>query len=188
MRKIKLLMHVSLDGFVAGPNGEMDWIRVDEDMFDYVESLTDSADVNLFGRTTYQMMEGYWPTAGEQPGASKHDIEHSRWYNNVKKIVFSYTLSAADAKDAAVVNGDVAATLDDLKQQPGKNMVVIGSAGLVWSLSQLNLIDEYWLNLNPVVLGSGKPLFNGMDKPLDLKLLASRVFSSGVIAVQYGKA
>src|SRR3954451_2063336 len=92
MRKLVLFMHVSVDGFVAGPNGEMDWIHVDEDMFDYAGEQTDNADKALYGRVTYQMMDSYWPTAGDKPNASKHDIQHSQWYNNVEKIVLSRTL------------------------------------------------------------------------------------------------
>jgi dihydrofolate reductase len=92
MRKLIFFMHTSLDGFVAGLNGEMDWIKVDEAMFDFIGTMTDQADTALYGRVTYQMMESYWPTAGEQPNASKHDIEHSRWYNKVTKIVLSKTI------------------------------------------------------------------------------------------------
>ena len=81
-------MHTSLDGFVAGPNGEMNWIYVDDALFDFVATMTDKADTALYGRVTYEMMQGYWPTAGDQPDASKHDKEHSAWYNKVPKIVF----------------------------------------------------------------------------------------------------
>ncbi|HWJ28077.1 MAG TPA: dihydrofolate reductase family protein [Flavisolibacter sp.] len=87
MRKLVLFMHVSLDGYVAGPNGEMDWITVNEDIFDYAGRRTNEADTALYGRVTYQMMEGYWPTAADHPNASKHDIEHSAWYNKLEKLV-----------------------------------------------------------------------------------------------------
>src|SRR3979409_1602991 len=92
MRKLVLFMHTSLDGFVAGPNGEMDWIKVDDEMFEYVGKRTNGADTALYGRVTYQMMEGDWPTAADRPNATKHDIEHSRWYNKVAKIVLSRTM------------------------------------------------------------------------------------------------
>ena len=89
MRKIILSQHASLDGFVAGPNGEMDWILLDDEMFDLVGSFTDAADTGLYGRVTYELMDNYWPDAGNKPNASKHDIQHSTWYNNVQKIVVS---------------------------------------------------------------------------------------------------
>src|SRR4030095_2530899 len=92
MRKLTLFMHTSLDGFVAGPKGEMDWINVDDEIFDYAGKETDRADAALYERVTYEMMEGYWPTAGDQPTATKHDIEHSRWYNSVTKIVLSRSM------------------------------------------------------------------------------------------------
>ena len=86
MRNVILLMHVSLDGFVAGPNGEMGWIHLDDGLIDYVADLTATADTALFGRVTYQMMEGYWPTAAESPTATQHDIDHARWVNPAPKI------------------------------------------------------------------------------------------------------
>src|SRR5438093_8619734 len=95
VRKVVLFMHMSLDGFVAGPNGEMDWIIVNDEMFEYAGQRTREADTALYGRVTYEMMEGYWPTAADQPGATKHDIEHSRWYNQVLKVVVSRTMKGA---------------------------------------------------------------------------------------------
>jgi dihydrofolate reductase len=131
-RKIILLEHVSLDGFLAGPNGEMDWIRVEDPaMWDDVTALTDAADTAIFGRTTYQMMEAYWPTAGDAPGASQHDIDHSRWLNSSTVIVVSRTLESArwGALGQAQVVKDTAA-LRALKEQAGANMLLIGSASV----------------------------------------------------------
>lgn len=85
-------MHVSLDGFVAGPDGEMSWIKVDQEIFDFVGERIEKTDTALYGRVTYEMMENYWPTAGDNPSASKHDLEHSKWYNNAHKIVLSRTM------------------------------------------------------------------------------------------------
>ena len=89
MRKLIISLHTTLDGFAAGPNGEMDWINVDEEMFEYAARRTNEADTALYGRVTYQMMESYWPTAGDQPNATKHDKQHSSWYNKVTKVVLS---------------------------------------------------------------------------------------------------
>ena len=85
-------MHVSLDGFVAGPKGEMDWIKLDDEMFDLVGGFTNEADTALYGRVTWEMMDNYWPTAANKPNATKHDIEHSQWYNKVDKLVLSKTM------------------------------------------------------------------------------------------------
>jgi len=92
MRKIISFMHISLDGFVAGPNGEMNWINVDQEIFDFVGKRISTGDTALYGRVTYEMMENYWPAAGAKPTATRHDIEHSKWYNNVQKVVLSKTL------------------------------------------------------------------------------------------------
>src|SRR6059058_560689 len=103
MRKLIFFMHTSLDGFVAGPNGEMNWINVDEEMFDFVATMTDQADTALYGRVTYEMMQSYWPTAGEEPNASKHDKEHSKWYNNVSKVVLSKTMQETGLQNTKVI-------------------------------------------------------------------------------------
>src|SRR5579875_70003 len=104
MRKIISFMHISLDGFVAGVNGEMDWIKVDEEIFDHVGKRISEGDTALYGRITYQMMEAYWPTAGNEPGASKHDIEHSQWYKNAHKIVLSETMKGEDVKNTTIIS------------------------------------------------------------------------------------
>src|SRR4051812_26716242 len=93
MRKLISFMHISIDGFVSGPNGELNWAKVDEELFDYIGKRIVGSDTAMYGRVTYQMMESYWPTAGQQPNASKHDIEHSKWYKNVHKVVLSNTLN-----------------------------------------------------------------------------------------------
>ena len=185
MRKVILLMHVSLDGFVAGPNGEMDWIRTDDGIWEYVDHLTANADTNLFGRVTYQMMESYWPTAAEQPTATKHDIDHARWVNSVSKVVFSKSLEKVEWKHSRLVKENVAEEITKLKQQPGKNLIIIGSPGFASTLMNLGLIDEYWLNVNPVVLGSGNPLFKGLKDRINLKLVSTKTFSSGVVGLCY---
>src|SRR6266576_972627 len=96
MRKIISFMHISLDGFVAGPNGEMDWIKVDEEIIDYGHKRISEGDTPLYGRVTYQMMKNHWPTAADKPAATRHDIEHSKWYKNVHKVVLSKTMKDED--------------------------------------------------------------------------------------------
>src|SRR5664279_3940305 len=117
MRKIVSFMHISLDGFVAGPNGEMDWIIVDEEIFDYAGDRKNEADTAIYGRVTYDMMEGYWPTAAEQPNATKHDIEHSTWYNTVNKVVLSKTMKDANLPNTKIISDNVCNEIMKLKQE-----------------------------------------------------------------------
>ena len=185
MRNLVMLEHVSLDGFVAGPQGEMDWIGVDEEMFDYTARLTDAADTAVYGRVTYQMMAYYWPTAADNPDATRHDVDHARWVNAATKIVVSRTAPDISWPGTRLVAADVERTFETLKQQAGKDLLLIGSPGLAQTLLRADLVDQFWINVNPVVLGAGIPLF-GPDLPrLDLELLDSRVFASGVIGLHY---
>lgn len=178
-------MHVSLDGFVAGLNGEMDWIIVDDEIFDYAGDRTDLADTALYGRVTFEMMEGYWPTAGAQPNASKHDIQHSNWYNKVDKVVLSKTLSASGLKNTRVIGDNVENNVKQLKQQPGKEIVMFGSPGAGHTLMGVDLIDEYWLFVNPTLLGSGIPMFKDIRHHAKLRLLKSHAFKNGVVCLHY---
>lgn len=182
MRKVMLLMHVSLDGFVAGANGEMDWIKFDDELVAYTEALTASSDTALFGRVTYQMMEGYWPTAAQQPNATKHDIDHARWVNHAHKLVFSKTLKKTQWNNSSIISDNIANEITRLKQQPGKNLLMIGSTKTAQSFMQLGLIDDYYINVNPVALGSGIPLFK--DK-MNLQLVTAKTFSCGVVGLRY---
>jgi dihydrofolate reductase len=175
-----------MDGFVAGPNGEMDWIIVNEEIFDYAGDRTSHADTALYGRVTYQMMEAYWPTATDQPNASKHDIEHSTWYNKVHKVVLSKTLKEEELNNTTIISDDIPEKITALKQHPGKEIIIFGSPSAAHTLMQLNLIDEYWLFVNPIVLGEGIPLFKGLKRK-KLKLVKSNGFSSGVVCLHYEK-
>lgn len=180
-------MHTSLDGFVAGLNGEMNWIKVDEEIFDFVATMTTQADTALYGRVTFEMMQSYWPHAGEQPNASKHDIEHSEWYNRVAKVVLSKTIDETGLQNTKVISDQLTDNINKLKQQEGKNILIFGSPGASQSLLKKGLIDEFWLFVNPILLGKGKPLFKEQLQPTPLKLIESKIFASGVIALHYGK-
>ena len=184
MRKIVVFMHTTLDGFVAGPNGEMNWINVDSELFDSAGQQTDQADTALYGRVTYQMMDSYWPTAGDEPNASEHDIKHSQWYNRVPKIVISKTLREADLKNTKVISNDLSGNINKLKQQQGKNILIFGSPTTCHSLMSFGLIDEFWLFVNPVVLGEGIPMFKDVDN-MKLRLAESKQYQSGVIGLHY---
>ena len=188
MRNLIFFMHTSLDGFVAGLNGEMDWIKVDDEMFDFVATMTDQADTALYGRVTYEMMQSYWPKAGEQPNASKHDIEHSTWYNRVSKVVLSKTMKEAGLHNTKVIGDQLSDNINKIKQQGGKNILIFGSPRASQSLLNQGLIDEFWLFVNPIILGQGMPLFKNIAGTTKLKLVESKTFTCGVIALHYAKS
>jgi dihydrofolate reductase len=185
MRKIVLSIHTTLDGFVAGPNGEMDWIRFDEEMFDLVGKFTDEADIAMYGRVTYQMMDNYWPNAGKQPNATKHDIEHSQWYNKVDKIVLSKKMKANGLTRTTFIADNIFSEINKLKHQTGKNILIFGSPSAVHTLMEYNLIDDYWLFVNPVLVGQGIALFANIKDKINLRYLSNKVFSNGVIGLNY---
>jgi len=185
MRKLISFMHISLDGFVAGPNGEMNWIKVDEEIFDYVGKRISESDTALYGRVTYDMMESYWPTAGDEPDASKHDIEHSQWYKQARKIVLSKTMAGADLPHTQIISDNLADSINKIKQTAGGEILLFGSPTATHSLIQQNLIDGYWLFVNPVILGQGIPLFKDVKEKTQLNLLNTHQFTSGVTALDY---
>ncbi len=178
-------MHISLDGFVAGPNGEMDWIKVDEELFDHIGKRIGKGDTALYGRKTYEMMEGYWPNAGKEPDASKHDIEHSKWYNKIHKLVLSKSLKDAAPANTTVISDSLSEKINEIKEQDGEDILLFGSPTATHILIQQQLIDGYWLFVNPIVLGQGIPLFTGMKEKINLKLLSTHQFSSGVTELNY---
>src|SRR6187200_1579209 len=138
MRKIISFMHISLDGFVAGLNGEMDWIKVDEEIFDYVGKRISEGDTALYGRVTFQMMENYWPTAGTNPAASKHDIDHSKWYSKVHKVVLSKTMQGTELPNTTIISDNVAERINEIKKQDGNEILLFGSPTATHSLLPQN--------------------------------------------------
>ena len=186
MRKVISFMHVSLDGFVAGPNGEMDWIKADQEIFDYVGKRISEGDTALYGRVTYQMMESYWPTAGDKSTATKHDIEHSKWYSKVHKIVLSETMEDTGLSNTTIISDNLVDRINEIKQQSGEEILLFGSPTATHSLIQHNLIDGYWLFVNPVILGRGIPLFVDIKDKIKLNLLTiTRQFTCGVTELNY---
>ena len=178
-------MHISLDGFAAGPNGEMNWIKFDNELFDYVKTLIDNADTALYGRVTWQMMDNYWPTAGDKPNATKHDKEHSAWYNSVEKFAISDTLKGQKKNNTTFIGNDVCNEVKNLKQGTGKNIMIFGSPSIVRLLMKENLIDEYWFYVNPVILGKGISMFAELDNKIELTHETTKVFSCGVTALHF---
>ncbi|MDB5253237.1 MAG: hypothetical protein JWP27_2406 [Flaviaesturariibacter sp.] len=186
MRKIISFAHISLDGFVAGPAREMNWIKVDEELFDHISDRIGQTNAALYGRVTYDMMEGYWPHAGKEPDASKHDRDHSQWYSTAHKIVLSNTLKEAELENTTVINeSNLAEKINELKQQQGSEILLFGSPSATHALHRLNLVDGYWLFVNPIILGEGVPLFAGIAGRKNLKLIATRAFTRGVTELSF---
>jgi dihydrofolate reductase len=181
MRKVILSNLVSVDGFFAGPNGELDWFIVDEKFNDYANDLLSKVDALLFGRLTYQLMADYWPS----PSATRDDPLIADKMNNLPKIVFSKTLHKVEWNNSRLVKENVADEISTMKQQPGKDMVIFGSGSIVSSFIQLGLIDEYRIIVIPVVLGKGKPLFKDINDKHNLILLKTKVLGSGVVILYY---
>jgi dihydrofolate reductase len=150
--------------------------------------MTDKADTALYGRVTYEMMQSYWPKAAEKPNATKHDIEHSTWYNKVLKVVLSKTMNDSGLHNTKVISGQLSDNINKLKQQEGKNILIFGSPAASQSLLNEGLIDEFWLFVNPIILGKGMPLFKDVTGTTKLNLIASKTFANGVIALHYGKS
>ena len=188
MRNVISFMHVSLDGFTTGPNGELEWVVVDEELETSVDGLFKTVDTALYGRVTYLGMESYWPTVLTDPSARPRDLEHARWVDNVSKIVFSRTLSRVTWKHARLVKDQIAEEIKSLKQQPGLDLMIFGSPGLTHTLMHMGLIDEYRIFLNPIVLGSGIPYFRDIKDTTNLKLVEAKTFHSGVVGLHYQAA
>ena len=187
MRNLIYFMHASLDGFVTGPNGEMDWIKVDDEIFDFVATITDKADTALYGRMTYELMENYWPNAGDQPNASKHDKEHAAWYKQIPKIVLSKTMSEEGLVNTTVISNYLEENINKIKNREGKNILIFGSPRASHSLLSEGLVDEFWIFLNPILIGKGTPLFKNVPATTKLNLVETKTFACGVIALHYEK-
>jgi dihydrofolate reductase len=186
-RRLVLFLHTSLDGFVNGPNGEFDWIAISDDLFAYAGERTKHSDLALYGRKTFEMMEGYWPTAAQQPNATPHDIEHGAWYNQVRKVVVSKSWKGKQLPNTTIVSDNLKESITRLKAEGGKEIIMFGSPGAGHSLMAEGLIDDLWLFVNPVLLGGGTPVFKDIKAITKLKLEKSHTFPSGVVCLHYSK-
>jgi dihydrofolate reductase len=184
MRKIISFFHASLDGFVAGPNGEMDWITYDSTLAADAGVFARSASAALHGRTTYGMMQSYWPTVLEMENPDPGELRHAQWLQNVQKVVVSSTMESVDWNNTLLIKDNLVEEFTKLKQQPGESMIIFGSPGLTHSLARLGLIDQYRININPTVIGEGIPLFE-TGYQTKLKRLESKNYENGVIGILY---
>jgi len=184
MRKLNVFNLVTLDGYFAGEGGDISWHMVDEEFQELAKAASNSGNTLLFGRKTYQLMESYWPT----PEALKNDPIVAKGMNSAQKIVFSRTLEKADWNNTRLVKDDMLAEVRKLKQGAGKDLTVLGSGSIVAQLAQEGLIDEYQVLLNPVVIGKGRTMFEGVRDKIALKLIKTRTFGNGNVLLTYEKA
>jgi dihydrofolate reductase len=184
MPNLSVFNNVTLDGYFSGQGGDLRWAHAGADDPEYQAFVAENAKgggVLVFGRVTYQMMAGWWPT----PAAAQMDPVLATRMNALPKVVFSGTLAMADWANTTLVRGDAADEMRRRKAADGPDMVILGSGRLVAALAREGLIDEYQLLVNPVVLGRGRTMFEGLERPLSLALVESRAFRNGKVFLRY---
>ena len=179
MRKIKLQVQMSVDGFIAEPNGEMNWMvwNWDEDLKNYIKEITEPVDCIVLGRKLAQGFIPYWTSNPELEGAEK--------INSSTKVVFTKTLEKSEWKNTVLAKGELADEIGELKKKEGKDIIAYGGADFVSSLIRQDLIDEYHLLINPSAIGSGMPIFSELENIRKLKLVRSKAFDCGIIILNY---
>jgi dihydrofolate reductase len=179
MRKLKLQVQMSVDGFVAGPNGELDWMvwDWDDELKNYVGKITDPVDCIILGRKLAEGFIPYWNSHPDEEGADK--------INATKKIIFTRTLDKSIWQNSTLAKGDLVEEINELKKQEGNDIIVYGGATFVSSLIKNDLIDEYHLFINPVAIGKGMTIFREISSKQDLKLVKSIAFECGIVVHYY---
>ncbi len=187
MRKIIWLVDMSLDGFISGPKGELDWAapQMDDEMWDELNQLLGRVDGVLFGRVTYQDFERYWPAVPGEGARPKNEIDFSRWIEETPKIVASTTLRKLEWKNSALLKGDVAEAVSQMKKAPGKDLLTFGSCSFAACLLKADLIDELQIRIHPVILGAGRILFKEGNTRRKLKMERAKVLKSGMVEIRY---
>lgn len=184
MRKLKLQMHMTLDGFVAGPNGESDWMIRSNEGRKIINALIDSSDMILMGRKMTDGFMNYWENiVGNQPESP--EFTFAKKMVDTPKVVFSRTLAKSAWTNTVLAKGNLTDEIANLKNQNGKDIIVYGGADFVASLIKENLIDEYYLVVHPVILGKGMTISHKTENRLNLKLVESERFDSGVVLLHY---
>ncbi len=184
MRKLVVFNQVTLDGYFAGMNGDISWAYKDNKDAEWNAFVAGNASGGgqlLFGRITYELMASYWPT----PHAIENDPVVAERMNNLPKVVFSRTLDKASWKNTKLVKGSLAAEVRKMKKAPGEGMAILGSGSIASQLAQEGLIDEFQIVVNPVVLGKGRTVFDGIKSKLNLKLTKTRTFGNGNVLLCY---
>ena len=187
--------HVTADGYFAGPDGNLSWVVPDEEIDKAAVQRMPTIDTILLGRRTYELFEAYWPHAlnDSETAADPHDSSRRSstlrdmavWINETNKLVFSRTLKKVGWKNTRIRPGIDPGAIEAMKREPGKDMIVFGSGSVVSELTRHGLIDEYQFVVNPVLLGQGKPLMEGMSNGAKLKLRESRQYPSGNVVLRY---
>ena len=185
MRKVKLQMQLSVDGFVAGPNGELDWMvwNWDDTLKHYVGELTDSVDTMFVGAKTYKGMAAYWP--GAEADVNNPERPFARKMNSLNKIVFSNTLENAEWENSRLAKKTLQEEVAELKEQEGRDIIIYGGAGIVSGFITHGLIDEYHIFINPVLLGQGKTITQELGDKLKLKLVKTTTTTVGIVILCY---
>jgi len=185
MRKIIVFNLISLDGFFAGEDGDISWHNVDDEFNKFAIEQTASFGAIIFGRTTYQLFESYWPDALKDPKTGPEDLEIARTIDDIEKIVFSKTLKSVAWKNSKLFHEIDPEEIKKWKIKDGKPMAIFGSGTIVQQMTNLDLIDEYRFMVNPVVLGKGKPMFANLKDKFNLKLLDTKIFKNGNVLLYY---
>ncbi len=187
MRKLKLQMQVTVDGFVAGPNGEQDWMvwDWDEKLKDYVAALTETVDTMVMGRVLYEGMAKYWPAAAEN--AKDPNAVFARKMNKMRKFVFTKTLTSFEWENTQRASGTIGNMISRLKSDLSseKDIIVYGGARFVSSLIEADLIDEYHLFVNPIAIGEGMSIFRGLEEKRKLQLINVTTTRMGITVFHY---
>jgi dihydrofolate reductase len=181
VRKVNLFMMVSLDGYFEGPGHDLSWHNVDSEFNEFAVKQLESTGTLLFGRATYQLMAGYWPTEA----AKKDDPVVAGLMNSAEKLVASRTLEGVSWENSSLIRGDVCEAVAGLKGGQGKDIAIFGSNNLCVSLMEKGLVDEFRIMVNPVAIGGGTPLFKGTKGKIGLKLEDVRQFRSGNVLLRY---
>jgi dihydrofolate reductase len=179
MKKVIFQMSLSLDGYFEGPNHEIDWHLVDDEFNAYAVEMLKASEVLIMGRRTYELMAGYWPTAADNDPLVKERM------NSTPKLVFSRTLKKVEWQNSHLATGSIADEVARLKQVPGDGVLPVGGSALAASFLEQGLIDELHIILTPILLGRGKTVFDGIRKRYPLRLLSTKKFKSGNVAVIY---
>jgi dihydrofolate reductase len=187
VRKIILSMSVSLDGYIEGPDHDIGWHRVDDELHQHFNDTFKHMGAFLEGRVTYELMDAYWPTADADPNASAVTVEFAGIWRDMQKIVYSRTMTAPADRNTTLVREFVPEDVRALKEQPGGDMVV-GGPDLAESFLRHDLVDEFRVYVHPVLIGRGKPLFPDSDTHTALRLVESRTFGNGVVLLRYEPA
>lgn len=189
MRRLISHMQLTLDGFVSGPHGELDWSGEyhDDAMWDDVFDIVSNVDGVIFGRVTYQLFEDYWPVIRENKSATKRDIEFGEWIDETEKFAVSRTLTSVKWKNTVLLRGDGVTEVAKVKEADGNDLIVFGSSTLVSSLMSAGLVDEHRTNIHPIILGEGRPFVPALGGAHPLQLVDGRKINAGVVGLHHRK-